>query len=121
MRPEGLDATIAVSRQLEWPESISSWTCSMPLTVPHARHLNPLPLPSSFVGSGIWPDPVLTRNCTVFVSWSTVGSTQACFPFLVDNAHLLVSGISAPHAGFGQRMVRSHNQAITVASPPPRS
>lgn len=57
----------------------------------------------------------------VLVAWSIIGSTHALLPAFVQSANDRTSGICAPQAGFGQRTVRAHIQAITVASPPPSS
>ena len=47
------------------------------------------------------------------------GSTQAFFPFLVESKREETSGTIAPLArGSGERIVRAHNQAMTVASEP---
>src|SRR5258708_15497950 len=77
--------------------------------------------PSRFTVPSGAPDPYRTSKRTVFIARSTTGSTHVSLPFLVENAHLLVSGICALHAGFGHLAVRAHSQARTVASPPPCS
>src|SRR5260370_35228677 len=77
--------------------------------------------PSRFTVPSGAPAPCRTSKRTVFIARSTTGSTHVSLPFLVENAHLLVSGICALHAGFGHLAVRAHTQARTVASPPPCS
>src|SRR5260370_9809878 len=77
--------------------------------------------PSRFTVPSGAPAPCRTSKRTVFIARSTTGSTHVSLPFLVENAHLLVSGICALHEGFGHLAVRAHSQARTVASPPPCS
>lgn len=50
--------------------------------------------------------------------YSIIGSTHASLSFFLETHHLFVSGIVAPQAGLGQVTVRTHSQAITVASTP---
>ncbi len=52
---------------------------------------------------------------------SILGMIQVSLPFFLESQKDEMSGISAPHAGFGHVTVLAHIQAITVASPPPCS
>ena len=53
-----------------------------------------------------------------FESASTWGEINANLPFFLLSHQLVTSGMSIPHAGFGQAMVRAQIQAITLPSDP---
>ena len=57
----------------------------------------------------------------VLGSATMIGRTHASLPFFLPSHHERTSGISIPHAGFGQVTVRAQIQAMTVAFVPSSS